>query len=152
MDLDKILLFEGLKGIGFGATKQEIVVALGVASEQETCEDGDIGLYYDDQDLEFTLWADEEGRLGVIDSERDTLELHGIKLRGKSKAEVREFVAGSLKSCISEEDGWKHDDGEVQELIEVDEKSLTFWFRDDSLYLVSWSCEWADEDHPKWPA
>lgn len=152
MDVDTICLSRGVGDLFFGMKKTEIVDALGDEYSEETYEFGDVELEYTQLGLCFTLWEDSEFRLGMIASERTTAVLFGEQLVGRNKKDVKGFIEEKLHCRISEEDGCEHEDGSIQEWIEVEESNVSFWFQDDSLYSIDWTCAWIDSDTPKWPS
>ena len=103
-------------------------------------------------DLNFSFWADFENRLGFVSTYRKSATINGENLFDSSKDEVESFIQDCLKGEITDRDGCIHEDGTVQESIDVDSRGLSFWFLDDSLYLIDWTCDWLDGDTPIWPS
>lgn len=152
MNLDAICLLQGIDELEFGMERTSIIATLGNEYSEEIDESGDVKIEYSKFGLEFTFWSDEGFRLGVISTERDTSTLHEKCLIGKSKEDLKLFIKEELNGVISEEDGCEHEDGHIQEWIEVDSHSVSFWFRNDALYQIDWMCDWVDDETPKWPA
>ncbi len=150
MNLDEIQLSKGVGDFRFGTTKSAVIAALGNEFEESIDEDGDIEVAYKSLALRFTFWKNFDFRLGVISTERSSATINEDNLIGKSLEYLREFISNTLLSKISEESGCIHEDGHRLEWLEVDEKSVTFWFRDNKLYLIETLCEWADDNTPAW--
>ena len=150
MNLDAINLPEGVGNLTFGMTKSDIVKLLGDNFKERIETDGDLELEYEHLSIRCTFLKEFDYRLGVITTERKKATLCGEILFGKSKSQLRRFIREKLKGDISEEDGCIHEDGHIQEWIDVSEKNILFWFRNDELYLIDCFCSWADDDTPIW--
>lgn len=150
-DLDTIYIGKGLGSILFGSTIEQINQLLGKPDYERTDEDGDIDFIYENQKLTFTFWSDHDYYLGYIGTERETAVLNGCKLIGKEESEIKRFIQETLKAKISEEDGCIHDNGDILRWIEINELKILFWFLNGILYLIDWSCEWIDDETPRWP-
>jgi hypothetical protein len=129
--------------------KNEVLTRLDSEYIEETNEDGDEYIIFSKLNLRFTFWKDYDYKLGYIESERKESTLLGVKLIGSTKDNIRAFVQNQLNSEIIEESACEHEDGHIQEWIDVDNKSLIFWFSNNSLYQISWSCESVNNE-PKW--
>ena len=151
MKLDEIYPKERVGEVVLGMKKEEIVSVLGDRFDEEVDEYGDVYLDFEEQGMFLTLWHDYEYRLGVIKTERTSMVLCETSLFDKSKEETREFIKEILRKEITEEDGCVHEDGRIQEWIDVDEEGLEFWFIDDRLYSIDCSCDWIDDNTPSWP-
>ena len=150
LDVDSILLNQGLPDIPFGATPNEIRVVLGEEDSLESLDDdGDFVLAYQSIALEFTFWGEYGDRLGYISTDRPDAMLLGFLPFGKNSATVKDFIANKLGATVTEEDGCLHEDGHRQTWLHVEACNVTFWFRDDSLYSVAWTCNWTG-DLPEW--
>lgn len=149
-NIDTIKLHEGIHNIQFGMSKNDILNRLDSEYIEKTDEYDDIDIIFPKLNLRFTFWKNYDYKLGYIESERKKSTLLGIKLIGSSKDGIRAFIKNKLNSEITEESGCEHEDGDIQEWIEVDKKSLCFWFMNNSLYQICWSCEWVNNDMPKW--
>lgn len=145
-----MLVHEGIGEILFGMFKENILNNFDSRHLEELDDSGDVDIHYPELGLSFTFWKEFKGRLGSITSNRENTTLSGVKLIGRNKNDVRKFINSKLKSGISEENGCEHEDGDIQEWIDADDKSLSFWFLNDRLYQICWSCEWADNEQPKW--
>lgn len=150
-ELDHICLHEGIGVIRFGASKDDVIDILGTEFEEESFVEGHISISYPDHQVTFTFWEDFDLRLGYIGTERKSAKLLGESLIGLRNDRVKTFITESLKCPITEESGCEHEDGHIQEWLDVDDKSLVFWFTDDVLYQIEWSCAWVDGDTPDWP-
>lgn len=135
----------------FGMRKDEVTTILGSHFQESIDEFGDVNIVYPNLELEFTFWADFEFCLGYITSLRETVLLQGKKLIGSTQAQIRLFIDLHLKAKITEEDGCSHEDGLIQDWISVDQFGVTFWFYDNTLYSIDWTCKWVDSETPKWP-
>jgi hypothetical protein len=151
MDLNALIPLKGIGPITFGLKKSDIISVMGDNYIEEWDEE-DLSLIYEDEGLEFTFWGDEDDRLGLIDSTRETLTMCGQKLFGASKEKVRKFIkdelggAPEISDCIEEEDGM------VEEWIEISNSGVTFWFSNGLLSSLIISCDWVEEEEPVWPA
>ena len=152
MNLDVIEPQRSVGDLLLGSTEREVIDLLGPDFEREIDEQGDLAIEYEDQGIRCTFWETNDFRLGWISVERPTASLCGAIPIGLSKAQIQELVSSKLKSSISEVDGVEHDDGHIQEWMNVDSHNLSFWFRDDSLYLIDVTCQWSDDDSPIWPS
>ena len=141
MDIDSILVHKGIGNILFGMSKQEILDCIDSEYIEEVDEDGDIDIIFPSLGLRFTLWKDFDLKLGAIESFRQKIEIHGVNLYGKTKKEIRSFILDQMSCNISNEDGCEHEDGDIQEWIDVDSISSSFWFMNDSLSQIYWSCQ-----------
>jgi hypothetical protein len=150
MNLDEIYLSKGIGDFAFGMTKEAVIELLGNEYEEKIDDDSDLELQYEELDLRFTFWKDYGLRLCVISTERKSATLNNECLSGKTKQDLRNFIKNKLRSKLSEEDGFIHEDGHHQEWIEVSERNVSFWFRDDKLYLIDCFCAWDDDDNPIW--
>ena len=150
IDIDTIMIHEGINGIRFGMPRNDVLSKINSEHIEETDTEGDIDIIYQKLNLIFTFWKDYEFKLGSIQSERKDSILLGSKLIGSTKEQIKSFIYNELDSEITEEDGCEHEDGHIQEWLEADDKSLSFWFTNNSLYQICWTCAWADNDTPKW--
>jgi hypothetical protein len=149
LDLDSILIEQGLGRIPFGASVAHIRTMLGSGCRRILDDDGDLDLIYDSLKIEFRFWAEFEGGLGSIVTERPQATLLGERLAGQPIDVVRKFVSDRLVATVSEEDGCLHDDGVEQSWLEVGERNVCFWFHDEVLYMIEWMGGWID-DTPQW--
>lgn len=150
-DLDHIRIHEGIDEILFGSKKDAVIKAIGTPPEENTHDNGDIELSYPSIGLSFDFWANFDFRLGRISSSRKSASLLGTNLIGSSKSTVTTFVSKDLNCEVTEQDGCIHESGEVQEWIFVDSQNLSFWFLNDTLESIEWTCLWADGEAPNWP-
>jgi len=150
-DLDTVRLFHGLDGLPFGSTVSQARDLLGSPSSEAVDEYGDTTLEFQQHGLTLTFWGDYENRLGYIGTERATAAVSGVCLFEASEAEVAEFIRDVLSGEFSERDGCEHEDGQIQTWIDCDTHGVTFWFLDDALYSIDWTCAWSDNDRPIWP-
>ena len=150
-DLDTIYIGRGLGSILFGSTVEQVINLIGKPDYEETDENGDLDLTYEHLNLTFKFFNDYNYYLGYIGTERETAVLNGCKLIGKEESEIKRFIQKNLKAKISEEEGCIHDNGDIQTWIEIVELNITFWFLNGILYSIDWSCEWIDNETPRWP-
>lgn len=151
MLFDEIKPHRSVGDLLIGTKEQDIVLALGDGCSRKIDEWGDVELEYEEFNVRFTFWGDYDFRLGCISTERPTASIEGHVLFGQSKTDVKEFVVNVLQTTISETDGCMHEDEFVQEWIDVDSHGLSFWFDNDSLYLIDVFCSWSDPETPEWP-
>ena len=151
MDLDEIRPHHSVGDLVLGWSESQVIKTLGDNYSREIDEWGDLSIEYESIGMSFTFFESEEFRLGRISVERSTASLCGERLIGRSKEEIKKFIAKILRSTVSEEDGVEHENGLIQEWIDVDSHSLMYWFHDDALYLIDISCEWLDDEVPNWP-
>ena len=151
MQLDEIKPRRSVGDIILGVTEDDVTQALGSDFDRAVDDDGDVQVEYGSLGLRFVFWSDYDFKLGCIGVERSTVSIFSKRLSGLSKSEIERFVAEALHTTVSESDGCTHEDDSVQEWIDVDSHSLSFWFDDDELYLIDVFCEWDDDDDPIWP-
>lgn len=151
MRLDEIKPRRSVGVINIGMKQEEVTRELGCDFDRTADADGDVAIEYSKLGLTFTFAVEWDFRLIIIGVERPTATLVGKNLWGLSKLQVEQFVAETLETTVSELDGCTHDDGSVQEWIDVESHDLSFWFIDDSLYLVDVFCESVGDDEPIWP-
>ena len=151
MNLDDIQPFRSVGDLTLGWPESKVIGALGDDYVREVDEYGDLSIEFEDRGILCTFWESDDFRLGWISVERPTALLYGQSLFGQPKAVIEQFVSSMLQTVVAETDGVTHEDGHVQEWIDVDTHGLTFWFRDDALYLIDVTCEWSDNDTPNWP-
>lgn len=151
MDLDTVIVGEGLEDIKFGYTIDQVKTVLGEPDSVETDDMGDVTAFYGKHDLEFEFWTDFEGKLGYINAERETLKVDGNTLWDRSADEIISFCTDVLKKDISDDSSVTHDDGGIQRWIEVEELNLTFNLWNGHLEGIDWGCLWTDEETPCWP-
>lgn len=154
--LKEIKLGIGLGPVRFGMTKSEVKLILGDPSNSETFSysdsDEDLTECWDYQDLELTLNFDEEEdwRLTMISVTSKFYELQGVSLIGLNGedllAQLTKLNIGNVEiEDFSEEDVFDN------ELIEIEDKSLSFWLNDDVLDEIQWTPFFIDEDTLDWP-
>jgi hypothetical protein len=154
--LKEIKLGIGLGPVRFGMTKAEVKLILGDPSNSETFSysdsDEDLTECWDYQDLELTLNFDEEEdwRLTMISVTSKFYELQGVSLIGLNGedllAQLTKLNIGNVEiEDFSEEDVFDN------ELIEIEDKSLSFWLNDDVLDEIQWTPFFIDEDTLDWP-
>ncbi|RXP46610.1 hypothetical protein EC396_13895 [Lutibacter sp. HS1-25] len=154
--LKEIKLGIGLGPVRFGMTKAEVKLILGEPSNAETFSysdsDEDLTECWDYQDLELTLNFDEEEdwRLTMISVTSKFYELEGVSLIGLNGedllAQLTKLNIGNVEiEDFSEEDVFDN------ELIEIEDKSLSFWLNDDVLDEIQWTPFFIDEDTLDWP-
>ena len=149
INLDTVLIGQGLEEIPFGSSPDVVRQALGAPDSRESDDEGDQSFTYEKLGLELTFWADLGDGLGTIGTERPTARLRGRRIVGQSMDRIRDFIRHDLEAEITDEGGCVHQDGHVQSWVDVDSLNLSFWFRDHVLYLLDWSGEWVD-DQPAW--
>jgi len=151
MLLDEITPLRSVGDIWLGAKEDDVTKALGTDFARTVDEEGDVGIEYRSLGLRFVFWSDYGFKLGCIGVERTSASILGRGLSGQNKEQIERFIVDRLNTSISEANGCIHDDGSVQEWMDVDAQGLSFWFDNDALYLIDVSCDWTDTDEPKWP-
>lgn len=150
MDLDKLSPLLGVGPITFGLKKDDVIGVMGTNFIEEW-DDEDLSIIYDAQGLEFTFWGDEDDRLGLIESTRESLTICDQQLFGASKEKIKELIKDELDGAPEISDSIEEEDGTIEEWIEVNDSSITFWFSNGLLSSLIISCDWIDEDQPVWP-
>jgi len=154
--LKEIKLGIGLGPIRFGMTKAEVKLILGDATNEETFSysdsDEDMTECWDYQELDLSLNFDEEEnwKLTMISVTSKFYELEGVSLIGLNGegllAQLKKLDIGKVEiEDFSEEDIFDN------ELIEIEDKSLSFWLNDDVLDEIQWTPFFIDEDTLNWP-
>lgn len=151
MDLDKLSPLLGVGPITFGLKKADVIGVMG-GDFIEEWDDEDLSIIYEAEGLEFTFWGDEDNRLGLIESTRESLTVCDQKLFGASKDKIREFIKDELDGAPEISDSIEEEDGTIEEWIEINDSSITFWFSNGSLSSLIISCDWIEEEQPVWPA
>ena len=146
----------GLGVLKFGMTRAEIKLILGEPSFTDryshSDSDNDLTESWEYDDLELSLSFDEEEswKLTMMSVNSDFYEFEGKSLIGKSEKDILADLAFLKVEDTSLEDVSEHD-GENHKVIEIDEKSINFWFIDGVLDEIQWSPLFIDDDTIKWP-
>lgn len=154
--LKEIKLGVGLGPIRFGMTKAEVKLILGKPSNAETFSysdsDEDLTECWDYQDLELSLNFDEEEnwKLTMISVTSKFYELEGISLIGLNGEQLLAQL-NKLKIGKVEIEDFSEEDVFDNELIEIEDKSLSFWLNNDVLDEIQWTPFFIDEDTLNWP-
>jgi len=154
--LKEIKLGIGLGPIRFGMTKAEVKLILGAPTNVEifsySDSDEDMTECWDYQELDLSLNFDEEEnwKLTMISVTSKFYELEGVSLIGLNGegllAQLNKLNIGKVEiEDFSEEDIFDN------ELIEIEDKSLSFWLNDDVLDEIQWTPFFIDEDTLDWP-
>lgn len=146
----------GLGNLKFGMTKYEVKLMLGEPSyiDEYSHSDSDNDLteswQYDELELSISFDEEEGWKLTMMSVNSNFYEFEGKSLIGKSEKDILADLAS-----LNIEDTYLEDvserDGENHKVIEIDDKSINFWFIDGVLDEIQWSPLFIDDDTIKWP-
>ena len=146
----------GLGNLKFGMTKYEVKLMLGEPSyiDEYSHSDSDNDLteswQYDELELSISFDEEEDWKLTMMSVNSNFYEFEGKSLIGKSEKDILADLAS-----LNIEDTYLEDvserDGENHKVIEIDDKSINFWFIDGVLDEIQWSPLFIDDDTIKWP-
>ncbi|NQV77671.1 MAG: hypothetical protein HQ490_04875 [Lutibacter sp.] len=146
----------GLGNLKFGMTRAEVKLMLGEPSfidkysHSDSEDDITESWEYDELELSISFDEEEDWKLIMISVNSSFYELEGISLIGlKEKKLLKELEAINLGK-INLEDSSEYD-GQDQQVIEIDEKSINFWINDGVLDEIQWSPLFLDDDTIVWP-
>jgi len=146
----------GLGNLKFGISRAEVKLMLGEPSTIDTYSntDSDKDLTesweYKDLNISLSFFEEEDWKLLMISIFSDFYQLEGKSLIGLNKkiigAELKKVNLGEIyiEDC-------SETDFEDEELIEVEEKSINFWFSNAILDEIQWTPFFKDDDTINWP-
>lgn len=155
--LKEIKLGYGLGVLKFGMSRSEVKLLLGEPSfiDKYSNSDSDNDLTesweYDTLELSLSFEQEENWKLTVISITSDFYELDEKSFIGLSEKEALKKLEGFDNDELYLED-CSEQDGEDNKVIEVEEKSINFWFIDGVLDEIQWSPFFIDDDTIDWPA
>ncbi len=143
----------GLGNLKFGMTKAEVKLILGEPSyidkysHSDSANDLTESWQYDELEISISFDEEEAWKLTMISVNSGFYEFKGKSLIGKSEKDVLAHlnIEDTYLEDVSERDGENH------KVIEIDEKSINFWFIDGVLDEIQWSPLFIDDDTIKWP-
>jgi hypothetical protein len=154
--LKKIKLGVGLGNLKFGMSRAEVKLILGEPSNIEAFSysdsDEDLTESWEYEALELSLSFDEEEnwKLTMISVTSSFYELKGRSFIGLNEEDLLEELQILDLGKINIED-CSEDDIFDNKLIEIEEKSVSFWLNDDVLDEIQWTPFFIDEDTIDWP-
>lgn len=146
----------GLGVIKFGMSRSEVKLILGEPSfidkysHSDSSNDLTESWEYDQLDLSISFDEEENWRLTMISVTSDFYEFNGDSLIGLSEAYIIRKLADFSSEKLYLED-CSEKDGENHKVIEIEEKSINFWFMDGVLDEIQWSPFFIDDDTINWP-
>ena len=146
----------GLGNLKFGMKKAEVKLMLGEPSyiDAYSHSDSDHDLteswQYDDLQLSLSFDEEENWKLTMISVSDNFYELESTSLIGLNEENLLKQLSLMNLEDVALED-CSEDDSENHKLIEIDEKSINFWFVDGILDEIQWSPLFIDDDTIKWP-
>lgn len=151
--LKEIKLGVGLGVLKFGMTRTEVKLILGEPSfidkysHSESDNDLTESWEYDDLKLSLSFDEEESWKVTMMSVNSNFYEFEGKSLIGKSEKDILTSlnINDSYLEDVSERDGENH------KVIEIDKKSINFWFIDGVLDEIQWSPLFIDDDTINWP-
>lgn len=151
--LKEIKLGVGLGVLKFGMTRTEVKLILGEPSfidkysHSESDNDLTESWEYDDLKLSLSFDEEESWKVTMMSVNSNFYEFEGKSLIGKSEKDILTSlnINDSYLEDVSERDGENH------KVIEIEEKSINFWFIDGVLDEIQWSPLFIDDDTINWP-
>jgi len=147
---------QGLGVLKFGMRKAEVKLQLGEPSfideysHSDSTNDLTESWEYDDLALSLSFDEEENWKLTMI-----SITSHFYKLDGEALIGLNEKKIQQVLTSLNFEDVLLEDcsemEGEDHKVIEIEEKSINFWFRDGVLDEIQWSPFFIDDDTIKWP-
>jgi len=143
----------GLGVLKFGMSRAEVKLMLGEPSFTDKYSHSDSNndltesWEYDELELSLSFDEEESWKLTMMSVNSDFYEFDGKSMIGKTENEVLAIL--NMENIYLEE--VSDQDGEDQKVIEIDEKSINFWFIDGVLDEIQWSPLFVDDDTIKWP-
>jgi len=146
----------GLGVLKFGMSRAEVKLMLGEPSfidkysHSDSANDLTESWEYDQLELSLSFDEEENWKLTMISITADFYELGGKSFVGLPEDKLveelnqLEFKDLDLEDC-SEQDGQNH------KVIEIEDKSINFWFIDGVLDEIQWSPFFIDDDTIDWP-
>ena len=147
---------QGLGVLKFGMSRSEVKLLLGEPSfideysHSDSTNDLTESWEYDDLALSISFDEEENWKLTMISVTADFYQLEGKSLIGLKEENIiaaltsLKFEDAALEDCSEIE-------GENHKVIEIEEKSINFWFIDSVLDEIQWSPLFIDDDTIQWP-
>jgi len=154
--LKEIKLGQGLGVLKFGMRKSEVKLLLGEPSfideysHSDSANDLTESWEYDDLALSLSFDEEEKWRLTMMSVTADFYKLEGESLIGLNEEKIQQVLT-SLKFKDAELEDCSEIEGENHKVIEIEEKSMNFWFIDGVLDEIQWSPLFIDDDTILWP-
>lgn len=146
----------GLGVLKFGMSRAEVKLMLGAPSfiDKYSHSDSDNDLTesweYDELELSLSFDEEEDWRLTVISVTSKFYELDGNAFVGLYEEKALKLLDGFGKDELFVED-CSEIEGDDNKVIEVEDKSINFWFIDGVLDEIQWSPFFIDDDTIDWP-
>ncbi len=154
--LKEIKLGIGLGPVKFGMSRAEVKLILGEPSniEKFSYSDSDQDLTesweFEDQGISLSFDEEEKWKLTMISITSKFYELEGKSLIGLNIEDLLEQLYKFNYGDVEVED-CSDDDIFDNKLIDIVEKSISFWLNDDVLDEIQWTPFFIDEDTIDWP-
>lgn len=154
--LKEIKLGIGLGPVKFGMSRAEVKLILGEPSNIEnfSYSDSDQDLTesweFEDQGISLSFDEEEKWKLTMISITSKFYELEGKSLIGLNIEDLLEQLYKFNYGDVEVED-CSDDDIFDNKLIDIVEKSISFWLNDDVLDEIQWTPFFIDEDTIDWP-
>ena len=154
--LKEIKLGIGLGPVKFGMSRAEVKLILGEPSniEKFSYSDSDQDLTesweFEDQGISLSFDEEEKWKLTMISITSKFYELEGKSLIGLNIEDLLEQLHKFNYGDVEVED-CSDDDIFDNKLIDIVEKSISFWLNDDVLDEIQWTPFFIDEDTIDWP-
>lgn len=154
--LKEIKLGIGLGPVKFGMSRAEVKLILGEPSniEKFSYSDSDQDLTesweFEDQGISLSFDEEEKWKLTMISITSKFYELEGKSLIGLNIEDLLEQLYKFNYGDVEVED-CSEDDIFDNKLIDIVEKSISFWLNDDVLDEIQWTPFFIDEDTIDWP-
>ncbi|SDX15307.1 hypothetical protein SAMN05444411_103214 [Lutibacter oricola] len=147
----------GLGVLKFGMSRAEVKLILGeptsidkysyTNSLTELTESWE----YTELSLSLSFDEDEDWKLMMFSVTNNFYEFENLALIGLSEEKVTQSLAQLKFEDLYLEDFSEQDD-EDQKMLEIEDKSLNFWFVDGALDEIQWSPLFIDDDTIDWPS
>ena len=143
----------GLGVLKFGMSRAEVKLMLGEPSFTDKYSHSDSNndltesWEYDELELSLSFDEEESWKLTMMSVNSDFYEFDGKSMIGKTENEVLAIL--NMENIYLED--VSDQEGEDHKVIEIDEKSINFWFIDGVLDEIQWSPLFVDDDTIKWP-
>lgn len=141
-----IKLGEGVDSIQFGITKSKSIDLLGEPDKVYETDSDCERLQFNDILLELSFESDNENLLGWIEVHNPKAELFGLKLLGKTIADVKMLLTEHLKYEP------ETDDYGSMVSLSYDNHWLELQFEFDRLNCINFGVLYDESDSPIWPA
>ena len=154
--LKEIKQGQGLGVLKFGMSRSEVKLLLGEPSfiddysHSDSVNDLTESWEYDDLALSISFDEEEKWRLTMMSVTADFYELEGESLIGLNEEKIQQVLTSLKFENVGLED-CSEIEGEDHKVIEIEEKSMNFWFIDGVLDEIQWSPLFIDDDTIQWP-